>query len=250
MVAVGILRRVGAAWLFVAVTGGVGVPAAAAPQGPVDPALLQAVDQADLRMRVEGFCSAADVALMVQAAETLEALSPGWVPAQRWVFPVPRVKPGASLGGRQGSGYVANRPRDCYATPHPGHPAHDLFVDDPRQVSRDARGQPWDVRAVEAGWVLVARDGWQPGDALKGGNYVLLYLPGRRRIAYYAHLERTLVRPGELVAAGQPLGLLGRTGLNAYRRRSPTHLHFALWDARTLTPDNPYRLLRDAWPAP
>ena len=37
--------------------------------------------------------------------------------------------------------------------------------------------------------MLVARDGWKRGDAAKGGNYLMLYLPGRKQIAYYAHLE-------------------------------------------------------------
>ncbi|MBI5542260.1 MAG: M23 family peptidase, partial [Deltaproteobacteria bacterium] len=53
-------------------------------------------------------------------------------------------------------------------------------------------------------------------------------------------------RAGERLAAGQPVGTIGRTGKNAYPRRSQTHLHFGLWDAATFKPVNSYPLLRTA----
>jgi len=33
------------------------------------------------------------------------------------------------------------------------------------------------------------------------------------------------VAPGQWVQSGQKLGEIGRTGFNAYKTRSPTHLH-------------------------
>jgi peptidoglycan LD-endopeptidase LytH len=34
-----------------------------------------------------------------------------------------------------------------------------------------------------------------------------------------------VVEPGQLVQAGQKLGEVGRTGYNAWKERSPTHVH-------------------------
>ncbi|RYY98431.1 MAG: M23 family metallopeptidase, partial [Chitinophagaceae bacterium] len=45
---------------------------------------------------------------------------------------------------------------------------------------------------------------------------------------YYAHLDEQRVRPGQHVAAGDILGLVGNTG-NA--RHTPAHLHFGIYTA-------------------
>ncbi|MCJ7641760.1 MAG: M23 family metallopeptidase, partial [Desulfobacterales bacterium] len=36
------------------------------------------------------------------------------------------------------------------------------------------------------------------------------------------------VSVGQIVSRGDRLGKVGRTGLNAYPKRSPTHLHFSV----------------------
>jgi murein DD-endopeptidase MepM/ murein hydrolase activator NlpD len=36
-----------------------------------------------------------------------------------------------------------------------------------------------------------------------------------------------MVKPGDTINAGLVIALLGRTGANAYKKRSPTHLHIS-----------------------
>ncbi|MGI5862372.1 MAG: M23 family metallopeptidase [Myxococcales bacterium] len=214
-------------------------PAAAA----CDLRALQAAADADWRLREKEWCDPEELALLAAGVAALDACAGEVKSAERWVFPVARSEPSKSIGGTNGSGYQRARHLPCYATKYPGHPAHDLFVRDVHPTGRDRDGKPFEALAVEDGLVLVARDGWQPGDEAKGGNYVLLYLPARRWIAYYAHLESVAVKAGDRVAAGQVLGIVGRTGKNAAPRRSPTHLHFGLWDAEHFQPVNSYSLL-------
>jgi hypothetical protein len=203
--------------------------------------LLRSADEADLRLRVEGTCAEADLETLRRAMAALAGSTAG-APAA-WRFPIRGIAPARSIGGRGGDGYRAAHPHRCFAIENPGHPAQDLFVDDPEQDGSGGAHGPWVVQAVEDGPVLVARTGWKVGDALKGGNYVVQLLPARGALAYYAHLATVGVRAGEMLIAGDALGTVGRTGKNAWPKRSPTHLHFALWDARTLWPMNPYRLL-------
>jgi len=166
-------------------------------------------------------------------------------PAKTWIFPVANVPPRQAIGG-DGKGYIRNRGVVCYVTPWAGHPAHDLFVDDRYHKCVDGDGKPFPALAVEDAYVLATHEGWTPRDESKGGNYVMLYLPGRHQVAYYAHLDKVLVKPGEKVSAGQVVGTIGRTGKNALPRRSQTHLHFGLWDADRFRPLDSYALLRAA----
>jgi murein DD-endopeptidase MepM/ murein hydrolase activator NlpD len=78
--------------------------------------------------------------------------------------------------------------------------------------------------AMHSAVVLSAFDGWQPGSERVGGNHVWLYNPAQDVLQYYAHLNRILVKPGDNVPAGAPIGTIGRTGMNAYPHRSPTHV--------------------------
>jgi murein DD-endopeptidase MepM/ murein hydrolase activator NlpD len=76
-----------------------------------------------------------------------------------------------------------------------------------------------DVRAAAPGRVTAV--GYQPG--YEGyGNVVLLDV-GRPFETLYAHLARATVRVGQLVAAGDRLGIAGCTGWC-----TGTHLHFEL----------------------
>jgi len=89
----------------------------------------------------------------------------------------------------------------------------------------DATGEVYLALAMRPGVVLSVLSDWQPGSDLAYGNHVWLYNPAQDVVIYYAHLKEVLVRPGEFVAAGAPVGAIGRTGKNAIERRSPTHVH-------------------------
>jgi hypothetical protein len=129
------------------------------------------------------------------------------------------------------------------------HPAHDLFIQDLDQDFRDDRtGEAVSVLAFSAGVVAATYVGWTEESGLYGGNYVWVFDPRTDRFAYYAHLDRVDVRPGQRVAAGTVLGVVGRTGKNAFPPRSPTHLHFMVisWDGGRMTPINPWSELVSA----
>lgn len=215
----------------------------AEPEPACAPELVIAAAEADRRLRTEGTCAKEALASLGAAVQALSTCA-GELKPTAWIFPVEGV--GLESIGGQGNGYVRSAFLPCYATPSPGHPAHDIFVDDPHHGSRDRQGRPFIARAVEEGRVLVAHDGWTPDDPGRGGNYLMLLLPARRLIAYYAHLETILVRPGERVRAGQAIGTIGRTGRNAWLARSPTHLHFGLWNASSFVPVNSLALLKAA----
>ena len=75
--------------------------------------------------------------------------------------------------------------------------------------------------AVTNGWVL--RTGYDP---VLYGNYVLIRGEGEERSYFYAHLPRPpLVRRGERVWEGEPVGAVGETG-NAIS--VGCHLHFEI----------------------
>lgn len=60
------------------------------------------------------------------------------------------------------------------------------------------------------------------------GNYVVIDGKGKRKDAVYMHLLRKAsVHKGERVAAGEKIGLVGKTG-----RASACHLHFELWGGK------------------
>jgi hypothetical protein len=64
------------------------------------------------------------------------------------------------------------------------------------------------------------------GETDLGGNVVWLLDTRREQSLYYAHLDRQLVRAGQIVQVGDTIGLVGITG-NA--RRTPPHLHFGIY---------------------
>ena len=73
------------------------------------------------------------------------------------------------------------------------------------------------VSAAAPGWVV--RTGWAGGYGL----IVEVRHPGDLTTRY-SHLSAILCSPGDAVQAGQPLGLVGRTGL-----ATGPHLHFEVW---------------------
>jgi len=82
------------------------------------------------------------------------------------------------------------------------------------------------IRAAGAGIVLIAD--WTPDF----GNVVVIS-HGRGVFSYYAHAMRLLVSQGFRVKRGQPIALLGSSGIS-----SAPHLHFEIWkDGEPLDPE-------------
>lgn len=128
------------------------------------------------------------------------------------------------------------------------HPSLDLFILDRNQDSLDDRSQgPVPIVAFSGGVVVGVNQEWEFPSPQRGGKYLWIFDPTTERYSYYAHLAQVQVHLGQIVQAGEPLGLLGRTGLNAHKKRSPTHLHLTVltYRQREMIPYNPWpELLR------
>lgn len=150
------------------------------------------------------------------------------------------------LGGKAGSGFVAEGYDFYQGNRHGGHPAHDIFILDKDQNSlHDRTGKPVAALAFLSGVVVGLNTGWEQGSHIRGGNYVWVFSPSRELYCYYAHLGDVLVKVAQWVEAGEILGTVGRTGKNAFPRRSPTHLHFMClsFDQARMSPYNTYKEL-------
>lgn len=188
-----------------------------------------------------------------QARSRAKKLLPQMRAASREIVSTQHVFPVAGYGpecGENGRNYHLGRFDFYNNRSRKGlHPAHDLFITDQNQDSRDdTTGAPVTILAFSSGVVAAINSGWQPGTLTYGGNCIWIYDPATDRFCYYAHLERVDVAPGEVVTAGMPLGIMGRTGINAQARRSPTHLHFMVvaWDHGKMTPINPWQEFLEA----
>ena len=79
---------------------------------------------------------------------------------------------------------------------------------------------------MSGGVVVETRKNWTPEMMdIKGGNIVYVYDNFSDGLFYYAHMNKVYVNVGDFVMPGTVLGIMGRTGKNAYPLRSPTHLH-------------------------
>lgn len=162
------------------------------------------------------------------------------------VFPL-RGYDDHAIGGKEGNGYRPEGYDFFDGSRHKGHPGHDLFIRDRNQDTlEDETGTPVEVIAASSGVVVSAFQDWVPSSTIRGGNYVWIFEPVEGRYYYYAHLRDVSVKVGQLVSKGDPLGTVGRTGVNAYRKRSPTHLHFTVHQSVDGYPKpiNPYLELR------
>jgi murein DD-endopeptidase MepM/ murein hydrolase activator NlpD len=87
------------------------------------------------------------------------------------------------------------------------------------------------VYAVSRGMVVLADRDWSPASLFsttsrKGGNAVIVFDPDHDRFYRYCHMSTVQVSAGELVAAGQTVGSVGHSGLNASQSGHGHHLHF------------------------
>ncbi len=154
-----------------------------------------------------------------------------------WIFPVAGYS-AAAIEKRGNHGFVASGYDFFSGNRHGGHPAYDIFIHDRNQDSRDDRtGKAVQVLSMTGGVVVALEKEWHSGSKLRGGRYLWVYDPANNLLVYYAHNEELFVETGTIVKPGDLLATMGRSGLNAAKRRSPTHLHFSvlrLLDSRPL----------------
>ena len=147
--------------------------------------------------------------------------------SDNWIFPLKGYGPG-SIGGSNGSGYNAKGYSYYDGNKHGGHPAHDIFILDKNQDCLDDNtGEPVDVLSMSSGVVVALEKEWESGSDLRGGRYIWLYDTYSDGLFYYAHNSKVVVNLGDIVRPGDKIAEVGRTGLNAYKKRSPTHLHIS-----------------------
>ncbi|MBD1394094.1 M23 family metallopeptidase [Mucilaginibacter glaciei] len=162
-----------------------------------------------------------------------------------WTFPLQGYTASA-IGGTNGNGYSDKGYNFLDGNKHAAHPAHDIFIKDKNQDGLDDRTmKAVNVLAVADGIVIACNDKWLPESSLRGGKFIWIYHRSQHSISYYAHNSSILVTPGDIVKAGQKIAEVGRTGLNAYKKRSPTHLHFSAFALAggLPVPYNPYQQL-------
>jgi peptidoglycan LD-endopeptidase LytH len=169
-------------------------------------------------------------------------------PKSAWVFPLAGYDARAIGGGRRHS-YIARGYDFFSGNRHVGHPSYDIFICDRNRDSLDDRsGTPVKVRSLTGGIVVALEREWQAGSRLRGGRYLWVYDPANDLLVYYAHNGELSVGLGDVVRPGDPLASVGRSGYNAARRRSPTHLHLTVvrvQDGRVV-PLDIYRELKQA----
>lgn len=142
-----------------------------------------------------------------------------------WCFPLETYSAKA-IGGSNGSGYVASKYNFFDGNKHVGHPAHDIFIyDKNRDCTDDLTKKPVNVLSMTGGVVLDTDSIWDSASTLRGGKYIWIYDPCSNSLYYYAHNDKVFVQPGYIVEPGKIIATVGRTGMNAHKDRSPTHLH-------------------------
>jgi len=142
-----------------------------------------------------------------------------------WVFPLKGYGHKA-IGGVKGNGYQAGGYDYFDGNRHTGHPSQDIFIHDKKQVGLDnATNEPVKVLSLTGGVVVALENSWETSSHLRGGKYIWVYDPTANAMIYYAHNSSLYVAIGDTVKPGSVIADVGRTGFNAYKKRSPTHLH-------------------------
>lgn len=166
-----------------------------------------------------------------------------------WVFPLQGYT-SKHIGGKNGEGYVDGGYDFLDGNGHSGHPAHDIFINDAGQDCLDDQTKKSvNVLSVSGGIVVAVETEWDTASNLRGGKYIWVYEPHTNSLYYYAHNDSVTIKVCDIVNPGDKIATVGRTGLNAYKKRSPTHLHFmvlTLKEDLTLAPVNPYKQLLTA----
>jgi len=92
-----------------------------------------------------------------------------------------------------------------------------------------------DIFAKKGSFVIAPAPGTitRVGTTALGGKVVWLHDKKRGHAYYFAHLDNQLVKAGTTVKKGDTLGTVGNTG-NA--RNTPSHLHFGIYQNKSLDP--------------
>lgn len=147
-------------------------------------------------------------------------------PRESWVFPVEGYN-ASSIGGN-GNGYTTGGFDYFDGNKSKAHPAHDIFIkDDDFDDVDDKTGTLVHLRSMSSGVVISVVNDWQPDSELRGGKSVLIYDPMSNGLFAYAHASFIFVGVGDILKPGAVLGTVGRTGKNAAKLTSPTHLHIS-----------------------
>jgi peptidoglycan LD-endopeptidase LytH len=154
------------------------------------------------------------------------------------------------VGGSNGNGYFP-KSFDLFDHKKKGsHPAQDIFLRDANADAIDDRlGVPLELVATTDGLVIAVEQNWQKDSEYRGGNYAWIYDYKNKGLWYYAHASKISVSPGDEVLAGDEIGITGRTGFNAAKLRSETHLHLMflkIGDDFLPKPMNTYPWLKQA----
>ncbi len=145
--------------------------------------------------------------------------------ADTWVFPLSGYNAKA-VGGKNGDGFIASGYDYFDGNKHGGHPAHDIFIRDKNQDAiDDFTNKPVSVFSMTGGVVVALETNWDSTGSQRGGNYIWIFEPDSNYFFYYAHNNKIFVKLGDIVKPGDVIATVGRTGLNARKKRSPTHLH-------------------------
>ena len=179
--------------------------------------------------RINKFAARAELAQRLAAVRKNYYLRGGMDYTEaEWVFPLTGYGMKAIDGGRS-HGFVPGGYDFFSGNRHGGHPAYDIFIRDRNQDNLDDRtGKPVRVLSMTGGMVVALEREWERSSKLRGGKYLWIYDPANDLLVYYAHNDQLLVQLGDIVKPGDDLATVGRSGLNAAKRRSPTHLHFSV----------------------
>ncbi len=173
----------------------------------------------------------------------------GNTPETKAIFPL-RGYTSKVIGGKNGEGYAAKFYDYFAGNKHGAHPAHDIFIYDLNQDSRDDNTKkPVDVLSIGEGVVVSLTETWEQGSDLRSGIAVVVYDTHRNGLFFYVHNSSLNVKLGQKVKAGDKIAEVGRTGKNAFAKRSPTHLHLMFLkinEKKLPAPENTFQLLKTA----
>lgn len=122
---------------------------------------------------------------------------------------------------------------NCGATTYNGHDASDVLI---RSFGEQLIGVP--IFAAIDGTVIATDDGHPDMNTTCTGpaNFVVLqHAGGRRTYSWHMKTNSVAVVPGQVVRAGEQLGLTGSSGCS-----TAPHLHLAVYDANGATLVEPY----------